>query len=280
LIGSGLASVVFGLASAACWGAGDFCGGLATKRTHVYNVIISSQVVSVFLLIGLALIFRETPPSGDYLLLGGVAGLAGAAGLISLYRALATGRMGVAAPVSAVVGAGFPVMIGALTEGVPRTLQLIGFGVAFLAVWFISRAGSTDFQIRDLGLPLLAGLSFGVFFVIIGRLSDNAILWPLVAARFASLSALWIVATISRQPRIAAKAQLPLIVLIGIMEVGGNAFYALAGHVGRLDVAAVVASLYPATTVWLAWLILKEHLSRSQLLGIVAALAAIVLISV
>ena len=171
-------------------------------------------------------------------------------------------------------------MIGALTEGVPRTLQLIGFGVAFLAVWFISRAGSTDFQIRDLGLPLLAGLSFGVFFVIIGRLSDNAILWPLVAARFASLSALWIVATISRQPRIAAKAQLPLIVLIGIMEVGGNAFYALAGHVGRLDVAAVVASLYPATTVWLAWLILKEHLSRPQLLGIVAALAAIVLISV
>jgi len=113
----------------------------------------------------------------------------GAAGLISLYRAAATGRMGVAAPVSAVVGAGFPVMIGALTEGVPRTLQLIGFGVAF------SQSGLFHAQaarISRLGIWVChywPGLSFGVFFVIIGRLSDNAILWPLVAARFASLSA-------------------------------------------------------------------------------------------
>ena len=111
-------------------------------------------------------------------------------------------------------------------------------------------------------------------------MSETAVLWPLVTARLTSLSMLFIVATATRQPRLAeVKNHVPLVVLVGVMEVGGNAFYALAAQAGRLDVAAVVSSLYPATTVWLAWLVLKERLTRLQTVGIVAALAAIVLIA-
>lgn len=279
MTGSDFAPVAFGLASAAFWGAGDFCGGLASKRVHVYSVIITSQIIGVILLIGLALAFGEAMPPRDHLLLGGVGGVAGAIGLIALYRALATTRMGVAAPVTGVIGAALPMVVGAVTEGLPGAPQFIGFGLAFAAVWFISRADDAAFQWRDLGLPLIAGLGFGMFFVFIGRASATAVLWPLVVARLSSLGTMLIIATIHRQPRLTPSLHLPLIVLVGVMEVGGNAFYALAGQVGRLDVAAVVSSLYPATTVWLAWLILKERFTRSQTIGIVAALAAIVLIS-
>lgn len=280
MTGSDFAPVAFGLASAAFWGAGDFCGGLASKRVHVYSVIITSQIIGVNLLIGLALAFGEKMPPPDHLLFGGVGGVAGAVGLIGLYRALATSRMGVAAPVAGVIGAALPMIVGAVTEGLPGAPQFIGFGLAFVAVWFISRADGTAFRWHDLGLPLMAGLGFGVFFVFISRASATAVLWPLVAARLSSLGTMLFIATIHRQPRLTPTLHLPLIVLVGVLEVGGNAFYALAGQVGRLDVAAVVSSLYPATTVWLAWLILKERMTRAQSIGIVAALAAIVLISI
>jgi len=275
-----MAPIAFGLASAALWGAGDFCGGLATKRTHVYGVIISSQIVGVSLLIGLALAFGEALPAPDQLALGGVAGFAGGIGLIAFYRALATGRMGVAAPIAALVGTALPVLVGFAIDGLPGVLQLIGFAVALIAVWLIAQTPDAALRLRELTLPLAAGLAFGVFFVTIGTIRPGAVFWPLVAARCASLGALWITATLTRQPRLADRAHWRLVVMVGVLEVGGNAFYALAGQTGRLDVAAVISSLYPATTVWLAWLILKERLSRPQVLGIVAALTAIVLITV
>jgi drug/metabolite transporter (DMT)-like permease len=267
------------LASAACWGAGDFSGGLATKRTHVYGVVIASQIVGALLLIGLALAFSEKIPPPGHMLWGGVAGLCGGLGLVALYRALASGRMGVAAPVSAILTAVVPVIFGFLVQGLPTVLQLIGFGLALIAVWLISRTEDAVFNLRDLGLPLMAGFFFGFFLTIINRLSEAAILWPLVAARIGSLITILAVTTLTRQPRLPEANHLPLTTLVGVLDAAGNAFFALAGHVGRLDVAAVLSSLYPATTVWLAWLILKERITRLQTVGIVAALAAIVLIA-
>ncbi len=171
MTGSDFAPIALGLASAACWGAGDFCGGLASKRTHVYSVIITSQIVGVCLLIGLALAFGEALPALDQLALGGAAGFAGAIGLLALYRALATGRMGVAAPIAAIVGAALPVMVGFIIDGVPGGLQLIGFAVALLAVWLITQAPDAVLRLRELTLPLVAGLAFGVFFVLIGLIA-------------------------------------------------------------------------------------------------------------
>jgi len=279
MTGSEFAPVAFGLASAVCWGAGDFCGGLATKRTHVYSVMIASQLVGVAMLIGLALAFAEKVPSPVHLLWGSLGGLAGTVGLIAFYSALASGRMGVAAPVGGVIGAATPAILGVLMEGWPGTLKLIGFALALVAVWFVSRTEDATVRVHELGLPIVAGLCFGVFFICIDRASETAVLWPLVVARLTSLSMLLTVATATRQPRLPEIKHLPLVALVGVMEVGGNAFYALAAHVGRLDVAAVISSLYPGTTVWLAWLILKERITRLQTVGIVAALAAIVLIA-
>ena len=270
---------MFGLTSAACWGAADFCGGLATKRTQVYRVIISSQIVSLILLLALALVTREAPLPIDRLLLGYAAGMFGAIGMIALYRALADSHMGVAAPVSAVVAAAVPVIFGVFLEGFPGAPQLIGFGLAFIAVWLISRSSRAKVQWNDLGLPFLAGLGFGIFFVIIGGVGASAVWWPLIAARFGSLSLLLGLTLIKQQAQVVERPLIALAVIIGVLEVGGNACYILARQAGRLDVAAVLASLYPATTVLLARFVLKEHLGRSQLAGIVAALAAIVLIT-
>jgi drug/metabolite transporter (DMT)-like permease len=276
---SGFAPVVFGLASAACWGAGDFSGGLAAKHASVYSVVIASQVVGGVLLTGLALVFGERVPSLGHLLWGSAAGLAGAVGLLALYRALATGRMGAAAPVSAVITAGVPVVFGAFFEGLPSALKLIGFGLALIGVWLVSRTEAATIRWSDLKLPVLAGLGFGVFLLLIDRANETAVLWPLVASRIASLSAVFVFTWLTRQARLPEARHLPLMALAGAMDAGGNAFYALAAQVGRLDVAAVLSSLYPATTVWLAWLVLKERIGRTQTIGIAATLAAIVLIA-
>ena len=274
-----MASVIFGLASALSWGAGDFSGGLATKRAPVYGVVIVSQIIGVLLLVGLALALSERIPPPVQLMWGGVAGLGGGLGLVALYSALASGRMGVAAPVSAVVAAVIPVGFGLLTEGWPTALRLSGFGLALAAVWFISRPDEAGLRARDLGLPLIAGLGFGLFFVALDHANDEGVLWPVVAARLASASLLTVMARLTRQPYLPGREYLGLIALSGVLDTGGNAFYALAARLGRLDVAAVLGSLYPASTVWLAWLILKERLTRLQWVGVIAALAAIVLIT-
>jgi drug/metabolite transporter (DMT)-like permease len=280
MAGSEWASVAFGLASAASWGAGDFSGGLATKRTSVYGVIIASQVVGVILFVGLAFISREAVPTPDNLLWGALAGMVGAIGLTALYRGLAMGQMGVVAPISAVIAAAVPILVGAFVEGLPGILQMIGFGSALVGVWFLSRPKVGAVRTGQLISPLVAGVGFGLFFVLIDRVSEVAVFWPLVAARAASLTLLLVIARAARQPLIPERRYWPLTTLAGVLDAGGNAFFALAAQTGRLDVAAVLSSLYPASTVVLAWLILKERFARPQTVGIAATLAAIVLITI
>lgn len=270
---------LFGLAAAATWGAGDFCGGLATKRANVYAVVILGDVVGGLLLSTLAMAFGEPLPPMEELLWGAVAGLAGAVGLLALYRALAQGRMSVASPVAAVITAALPVVFGAFVEGLPNGGQIAGFGLALLGVWLISGNTTARIRLNELGLPLVAGLGFGIFFVIIGSVSQDVAFWPLVAARLAAVTVLSAFALATRQLQPPKFEHLPLVALVGVLDAGGNAFFALAAQAGRLDVAAVLSSLYPASTVWLAWLILKERIHRWQFIGIVAALAAILLIT-
>jgi drug/metabolite transporter (DMT)-like permease len=280
MISSEAWAVVYGLASAASWGAGDFSGGVATKRSNVYSVIIVSQLVGGALLLALAFLLAEAIPSPDNLLFGGLAGISGALGLVALYTGLAGGRMGIVAPITAVVTAFFPIIVGIINEGFPSTWQLLGFGIALIAVWFLSRGGGdATIQARELSLPIAAGLGFGLFFIFIDRVSDSAILWPLVAARIASISMLFVFVTTRRQGKIPARNQFLIIALAGILDTGGNAFFALATRLGRLDISAVLSSLYPAATVLLAWFILKERLVLQQWVGVVAALLALVLIA-
>lgn len=276
-----LASITLGLLSALSWGAGDFSGGLATKRTNIYGVILISQGIGIVLLIVLALALRETFPPLRDMLLGGAAGLAGAVGLVALYRGLASGQMGIIAPVSAVLAATFPVIFAIFTQGLPSTLKLAGFGMALLAVWLISRPeGGGGIRLADLVLPLVAGISFGGFFILIDLANNVSALWPLVGARAASLVVMGGLAALTRQQwRPDGPARYAPIVLAGILDVGGNAFFSLAAQTGRLAEAAVLSSLYPAVTVLLAWLLLKERMVRAQIGGAALAFVAIVLIA-
>jgi drug/metabolite transporter (DMT)-like permease len=275
-----LLGIAFGLAAASSWGTGDFCGGLASKRTHVYGVVLLSQLVGLGLLVALALLLSEPVPGLPDMLWGGIAGVAGTVGLAALYRGLATGPMGVVAPTAAVVSVILPLFFGLFLEGIPAWSRLLGFGLALCAVWLITRPRHGErIQARHLALPVLAGFGFGVFLILIDHVSAAAVLWPLASARAASVLVLLLALLLMRQPIAPAPSPIPLIVLAGLFDTGGNAFYALAARAGRLDIAAVLGALYPAMTVVLARFILKERLSRQQGLGLAVALLAVMLIA-
>lgn len=272
-------SIIYGIASAATWGAADFIGGFASKRTSPYRVLFLGELSGLIPFIIIALLTGETiPPLAD-MLWAAIASLLGLGGLILLYRALADGQMTIAAPVSAVFAALIPVVFAFFTEGLPPTTTLIGFALAFVAVWLISQTDGMKlrFNIVDLRLPLISGLFFGLYFVAIHKATLNAFFWPLVSARSTGLLALASFALLTRQPAMPPRDLWGYVVMNGILDIGGNGFYVLAARTGRLDVAAVLGALYPASTVLLAWIFLKERISWVQAMGIVFAFVAIIL---
>ena len=278
---SPLASVAFGLASAASWGAGDFSGGLATRLAPAAGVVIASQGVGIVLLVVLALATGETAPSAGQLGWAALAGANGAFGLLALYSALASGRMGIAAPISGVVGAVVPVLVGMQIHGPPGIIRLAGFALALVGVWLLTAAGGSAHAARprERVLPFLAGVSFGLFLVFIHRAGGAGILWPLTTARGTSIAVLVAIGLLTRTLRLPGRSALTLTALAGLLDTGGNAFFVLAARAGRLDVAGVLSSLYPAATVVLACLLLGERLTGRQTAGAVATLAAIACVS-
>ena len=276
-----LLGIIYGLASALVWGSGDFSGGFATKRDNVFTVVFISQFFGVALLAVLILVFRESFPPAQDLLFGALAGIGGMMGVLGFYRGLSQGQMGVFAPLVAVITAVLPVIAGIIFEGAPSTLQLVGFLIAFVAVWFLSFSGKSGlFSGRSLALAFTAGLGFSIFLIAIDQAdSTPGIFWPLLAARCASITILLVILRVRGLPLTAPRPNLPVIAMAGILDTGGNIFFALAAQVGRLDIAAVLSSLYPATTVFLAWMVLKEKLSPLQWVGVVLALVALFLIA-
>ena len=278
-------SILYGILSAGTWGAADFIGGIASKRTSPYRVLFLAEIAGLVPFIVIALAIRETVPPAVDMLLGAGSSLLGLGGLLLLYKALASGQMTIAAPVSALFAALIPVLFGLFTLGVPSPATLAGFGLAFLAVWFISQSNSTDWSsplkgmlnIGDLRLPLLSGLFFGLYFLVIHRATLHAFFWPLVAARLAGLLAFGIYALLTRQPALPPREVWGLCLVNGIIDIAGNGFYVLAAQAGRIDVAAVLSALYPASTVLLAWIILKERLTWLQTFGVLLAFIAIIL---
>ncbi|MCL4237022.1 MAG: DMT family transporter [Anaerolineae bacterium] len=277
--GTGIGAAGFGLIAALSWGTSDFTGGVAAKRIPVFAVMAGSYSIGLVLLVALALARGESAPAPADLAWAAAAGVVGGGGLTAHYRGLAVGRMGVVAPVAAVIGTAIPVLFGAVAEGLPGGAQMAGFALALIGVWLVSRrAGSGDGP-SGLGLAVLAGLGFGSFFVLIDRVSQDAVFWPLAAARSASLIALLAVALANGRAWRPPRHALGIVALAGVLDVGGNTFFLLAAQAGRLDVASVLSSLYPAITVLLARGLLGEHIARWQGMGIVAAVIAVPLIA-
>lgn len=274
-------SIVLGLVSGLTWGVGDFTGGMMTKRTNVYGVLIIGHMGSLLLLLISAVLFKESiPPLQDWLL-ALLTGVMGATGLILLYRSLAEGQMSLASPVAALVGAIVPVLAGIAIDGLPGGRVLLGFLLALAAIWMIAQTGHVDLAgiFHKLLVPALAGLAFGFFFIGLHLISSRAMLWPLVATRLGSIPSAMLFCRLRKIDWLPERRHWKTISLISITDTLGNLFYMLAARFGRLDVAAVVSSMYPASTVALAFILLKEKITRSQWAGILLALLALVLIS-
>jgi len=275
---TGLTAAALGLASAATWGGGDFSGGLATRRTPVLVVTLLSQVAGISFLAAFAVARAEAGLAVADAAWGALAGVLGLIGLVCLYRAMAIGQMGLAAPVTGVLSAGLPVAAGALIQGWPGPRHLIGFGLALTGIGLLSKTPAGRPRPVGLGLAVAAGVGFGGFLVSIAQVRESAVFWPLAAARAASLVVLGFLILVRREPVRPSRGALGLIGLAGTMDASGNALFVLAEQAGRLDVAGTLASLYPAITVLLALVVLRERFTRTQTLGLFVALTAVPLL--
>lgn len=271
--------VVFGLFSAAAWGGGDFAGGLAARRAPVFGIVLGSQAVGMVLALVLALMRAEPIPAVVDVAWSSVAGICGAVGLLALYHGLAVGRISVVAPVTGVLGAGVPVLVGVLLEGVPPPAVLAGIGLGGVAVVLVSRAGGDEAARRSgVELGLLAGLGIGLFNVTITRVDESAVFGPLVVVRLTAAVALLVALLVARRPTRPPRDLWPLVAAIGLLDMAGNAGFLFAEQTGSLAVASILSSLYPVTTVVLAALFLRERVRGSHAAGIVLAFTAIGLI--
>src|SRR5512146_3510940 len=273
-------AAVIALVAAICWGAGDFSGGLASRRSDAFSAVLLSYCVGLVLMIALALARREQVTSPADLGWGAVSGLSGMVGVGFLFRGFTLGRMGIVSPVSAVLGSALPVIFAALTSGLPRELQLAGFGLALGGIWLLSRPERLSGRPKGLGMAVVAGVGFGGFFIGLSQVSQNAVFWPLAAGRAASITAMLAFALVTRRKLRLQRSAAGFFLLTGVLDVSGNLFFLLATQLGRLDVTAVLGSLYPAVTAVVAWWAIKERLTRLQVLGIGAAVMAIVMITV
>jgi uncharacterized membrane protein len=290
-------AIVLGLLVALFYGCGDFFGGLAAKRTSALTVVIGSfSIAAVLLLVataGWAAIGELPTPQARDLQLGVATGLVGPISLGLLYHGLATGRMSVVAPITAVVAAIVPLAWGLATGERPSTLALVGVGVALVSVALISGAPPHDDHPVDAATPplasvvapaMLSGLGFGTIFVLLGETSDDAGLWPLVAARPTAVT-LTVLATLAWAARtgpigletvLPRRPAWPYVAGAGVLDITANVCFLAAANTGLLSIVAVVSSLYPAATVVLARVVLGERLHRLQLVGLGLAATGIV----
>ena len=272
-------SAGFGLAAGGAWGAGDFTGGLAARRANVFGVVaLGYSTGFVLMLFAVWLTHEPLPPLRD-LAWAAFAGVIGGGALAAFYAALAKGKMGIVAPVSAVLTAALPALYAAFAQGLPHALQLAGFALALAGIWLVSHSEEkAASKPQGLGLAVLSGIGFGLYLIIIRRASIHAIFWPLVTSR--ALSVVFILAATAPFGNLQrpSRSAIPLCMLAGAMDVSGIACFVFAARAGRLDVAAVLSSLYPALTVVLARIFLNEHMSLRQSFGMLVALVAIVMI--
>jgi drug/metabolite transporter (DMT)-like permease len=277
-------AVVFGVGTALCWGLADFLGGLRTRRLTLASVLLVSQLTG---LAAVAIVVAagnlESPAFGD-LLPAVLAGACQLAGIAALYRGLAIGTMSVISPISASGAAAIPVVVGVATGERPGTLVVLGMVGALVGVTLATRTPDSE---RGDGSPrsafalaAVAALGFSGFFIgMDAAVADVHPFWALLAP-WASAGAVVVTMVVAARPPLsAAPADLPSLALIGLLDVGANACFALGADTGLLSVVSVLASLYPVLTVVLARAILGERLIPVQTAGVTVALAGVALIA-
>lgn len=281
-------ALVLALAAALAYGVSDFAGGLASRRTTALTVLLVTQPVGAVGIGVLMPVLAGSPDRGS-LLLGALGGLIGGVAVLLLYAGLATGPMGIVAPLTAVCAGVVPVGAGLLMGERPPPLALVGVVAALLAVVLISRepGGAAErVSVRGIALALSAGVGFGLFFVVLDRTDPASGLWPLLSGRMASTAMFVAIASaVGLRQSGRLRLDLPgsdawrLAALAGVLDAAANVLYLLAVRQGMLALVAVLVALYPAGTLLLARTVLKERQSGTQQVGLAVAGASVALIA-
>jgi drug/metabolite transporter (DMT)-like permease len=274
-------AVFIGVLVAACFGTGDFCGGLASRRAPMLAVLGIAQVVAIVGAVVAALVFTGSP-SGDDLVYGAAAGALNVVGLGALYQGLALGRMGIVAPITAVVAACIPVTWGLATGEDPATLALVGVGCAIVAGALIAHEHDRESggALRALGLAVSAGLFFGWSFVLYSETSDGSGFWPVLTGRAAAVTLLVVVLLATQTGLLLARRELRTAAGAGLLDVTATVLLLVAVREGLSSLVAPIAALGPAFTVGWAWGLLDEPIARLQLAGLALGFVGLTLIAI
>jgi uncharacterized membrane protein len=275
-------AIVLAVLCAATYGVADYCGGRAARTLASTVVTLVGQATSLVLVTTGVLIMGTPLASTHDLIWGAVGGAAGGLALIAFYRALSQGAMTVVATITAVVGAGLPVIVGLGLGERPSAQAFIGIVVACLAVALVSGVVGTRHQhtaAMTVVLAGLAGVGFGFIFVAFSRTASDSGLWPLVAARAASVPVVAAVVGVTKPGREALRSVAWIVVASGVLDMAANLFYLEASHRGLLSIVAVISSMYPVSTVCLAFGLDHERVSKSQGAGLALAAVALTLVS-
>lgn len=283
-------NVLEALSSAVLWGGGDFSGGMAVKAAggktgNALRVVMLSHISSFSVLLAVVLLRHKPMPHGALLAWGLLAGFCGGFGLTCFYMALSRGAMGASAAVSGLLAAAIPALWSVGVEGAPALLRVVGFLIAAVAIWMIAAGPAQEHARRStLVLAVVGGVGFGVYFIALRMANPLGVVMPMALARVGSLvtcglTFAWLTLKGSAGVNGLNRRAVVLALAAGALDTSGNLLFIAATRAGRLDVAAVVASLYPASTIMLAGWLLKERLSRRQWLGMAVAAGAVVIIT-
>ncbi len=293
-------NALIALASAASWGGGDFSGGMGAKAsggrvTGAIRFVIVSHLISLIVLVGILVGQHAGMPHGVAILWAILGGVTGALGLVAFYIALSRGGMGASAAVSGLLAAAIPALVSSMMEGSPGAMRLAGFALAGGAIWLIAAGDSPEKDFPEakggagstMTLSVFAGVAFGVYFVAIKLSNPLGLVMPMTIARMTSvalcsvaLGLMWVRGTKAESATSSRWfAGWGWACGVALLDTGGNVLFLVATRMGRLDVASVLASLYPAGTILLAAWYLHERPTRRQGLGMVAALAAVAMIT-
>jgi drug/metabolite transporter (DMT)-like permease len=280
------------------WGGADFAGGIGSRRANAFVLTAFSHICAFLLMLAIALAGHGAFPAVSGIVWALIAGGIGGFSLAIFYRALALGQMGLTAPIAALLGAAIPTMVDIALEGTPSRWTIAGFVVAILAIWLITRpepagdeslgdgsssgssVGSSSDASRPAGVAMaaLAGVGFACFYLCIHQASGSPA-WIATISRIGSFATTSIAVLVTRAPLRLDRPRAVLGMFAGFLDISASALFIFASQRGRLDQAVVITSLYPAVTVLLARLVLKEHFSLWRFIGLLAALAAVPMIA-
>lgn len=274
-------AILLALSAATLAGSGDFLGGLGSRQGRVLAVVLFNHIAGVVAMLVMGPLFGGSL-DGPTMWWGVVAGLSGAFAVVSLYRGFARSSMAVVSPIAAVGAGAWPAVWQIVRGDVPGAVVLTGVVVGLVAIWTISSGGHVH-EAEDVRsgvfFGLLAGLGFGGLLIFLSLGSDTSGIWTLLPARVAGSLAVLAVVLVSRRELVPHRNAIAPSIGAGVLVTLGNGLFVLATNMGSLAVVSVLAAMFPAATVILAWLVLGERLTRQRRLGLALALVAVGLVA-